>query len=135
MALARGLSTIQVKRYTKKITKARLNELEVSWRQHNKYMKQKGMHDMRYDKFSDYLDYCFGKVKMKNVFKPLETKQQYHRGDDHREKYPSAPLTKPTQAVDHSWKAEESKNFTVAPAYNKGAYQVITKNNIKDIGK
>jgi hypothetical protein len=34
-----------------------------------------------------------------------------------------------------NWKLQESKNFTVAPAYNKGAYQVITKNNIKDIGK
>jgi hypothetical protein len=26
-------------------------------------------------------------------------------------------------------------NFTVAPAYNKGAYQVISKDDIKDIGK
>jgi len=33
------------------------------------------------------------------------------------------------------WKKEESQNFTVAPAYNKGAYQVITKSNIKDIGR
>lgn len=30
---------------------------------------------------------------------------------------------------------QESKNFTVAPAYNKGAYQVITKDCIKDIGR
>ena len=26
-------------------------------------------------------------------------------------------------------------NFTVAPAYNKGAYQVINKDDIKDIGR
>ena len=26
-------------------------------------------------------------------------------------------------------------NFTIAPAYNKGAYQVISKNDIKDIGR
>jgi hypothetical protein len=26
-------------------------------------------------------------------------------------------------------------NFTIAPAYNKGAYQVISKNSIKDIGR
>ena len=26
-------------------------------------------------------------------------------------------------------------NFTIAPAYNKGSYQVISKKNIKDIGK
>ena len=30
---------------------------------------------------------------------------------------------------------QESKNFTVAPAYNKGAYQVISKENIKHIGR
>ena len=39
--------------------------------------------------------------------------------------------TKPAR----NWRLEESRNFTVAPAYNKGAYQVITKSNIKDIGK
>ena len=26
-------------------------------------------------------------------------------------------------------------NFTIAPAYNKGAYQVISKKDIKDIGR
>ena len=35
----------------------------------------------------------------------------------------------------NNWRLEESKKFTVAPAYNKGAYQVITKSNIKDIGR
>jgi len=30
---------------------------------------------------------------------------------------------------------KESKKFTIAPAYNKGAYQVITPSNIKDIGR
>jgi len=34
-----------------------------------------------------------------------------------------------------NWRLEESKKFTVAPAYNKGAYQVISKSNIKDIGR
>ena len=29
----------------------------------------------------------------------------------------------------------EDATFTVAPAYNKGAYQVISKDNIKDIGR
>ena len=37
--------------------------------------------------------------------------------------------------IRNNWKLEESKNFTVAPAYNKGAYQVINRNNIKDIGR
>ena len=46
----------------------------------------------------------------------------------------TANLDGGTKPVDN-YKLEESKKFTVAPAYNKGAYQVITKNNIKDIGK
>lgn len=36
------------------------------------------------------------------------------------------------------WEQEKlkiSSQYTIAPAYNKGAYQVIGKNNIKDIGK
>ena len=36
---------------------------------------------------------------------------------------------------DNSWKVEESKKFTVAPAYNKGAYQVIHRNDVEHIGK
>mgnify|MGYP000338735816 FL=1 len=34
-----------------------------------------------------------------------------------------------------NWRLKESKKFTVAPAYNKGGYQVISKDNIKNIGK
>lgn len=32
-------------------------------------------------------------------------------------------------------KAPTPHNFTVAPAYNKGAYQVISRRDIKDIGR
>ena len=35
----------------------------------------------------------------------------------------------------NNWRLEESKKFTIAPAYNKGGYQVISKDNIKHIGK
>lgn len=55
----------------------------------------------------------------------------------HYEKYPS--FIPPTKAditrEDTSWKLEESKNFTVAPAYNKGAYQVVPRNEVEFIGK
>ena len=36
---------------------------------------------------------------------------------------------------DNSERLKISSNYTIAPAYNKGAYQVITKENVKDIGK
>ena len=45
----------------------------------------------------------------------------------------SIKLSKATTKTD--WKLEESRKHTVAPAYNKGAYQVIPRNEIKDIGK
>ena len=35
----------------------------------------------------------------------------------------------------NNWRLEESKKFTIAPAYNKGAYQVISKDSVEDIGK
>ena len=50
--------------------------------------------------------------------------------------YPSAPLTKPrAPKVDNSYKKELSKNYTVAIAFNKGAYQVIPNQDIEHIGK
>ena len=36
---------------------------------------------------------------------------------------------------DNSWKIEASKNFTIAPAYNKGPYMVIAKEDIKTAGR
>ena len=38
-------------------------------------------------------------------------------------------------AVDNSWRVEISKKYTVAPAYNKGAYQVIPPSDVEHIGK
>tara|TARA_R100000008_G_scaffold10314_1_gene5193 strand:- start:5105 stop:5440 length:336 start_codon:yes stop_codon:yes gene_type:complete len=32
-------------------------------------------------------------------------------------------------------KKHTDHNFTIAPAYNKGAYQVISRKDVKDIGK
>ena len=42
------------------------------------------------------------------------------------------------QKLSPEWEAEPraiSSNYTIAPAYNKGAYQVIGKNEVEDIGK
>ena len=40
-----------------------------------------------------------------------------------------------TTVPSDNWRLKESKKFTIAPAYNKGGYQVISKDNIKHIGK
>ena len=61
-------------------------------------------------------------------------KPAYREKED---KYPSAPLGEPRE--DETAKKDttyaSSSIYTVAPAYNKGAYQVIGKENIKDIGR
>lgn len=51
------------------------------------------------------------------------------------EKYPSAPMSQYTTPQDNTYKQKESKNYTVSIAYNKGAYQVIPKEEVKHIGK
>ena len=49
-------------------------------------------------------------------------------------KYPSAKLGSPV-ADETAKKKYYTSSHTIAPAYNKGAYQVISKENIKDIGR
>ena len=54
----------------------------------------------------------------------------------HREKYPSwTGHSSYSAPEDQSYKQEVSKNYTVSIAYNKGAYQVIPKKEIKSIGR
>ena len=55
MHLDNRFSMINTKKYKAKITKGKLKELELRWRQHNKSMKQKHMHHLRYEKFEDYV--------------------------------------------------------------------------------
>ena len=54
---------------------------------------------------------------------------------EQKEKYPSLNSTEYVPSPDTEYKNEVSKRYTVAIAYNKGGYQVISKDNIKDIGK
>ena len=63
-------------------------------------------------------------------FKKVATKQ-IKKSED----IPSAPIGKYTVPKDNSYKQDISKQYTVSIAYNKGAYQVIPKGEVKDIGK
>ena len=78
------------------------------------------------------------KRKLKQEFQPLvlEKTLAEKQMDEFNAKYPSYSCkTTYTPGKDQSWKQEASKNFTVAPAYNKGAYQVIPSTDVKHIGK
>ena len=66
------------------------------------------------------------KVKTDKNGKPLSPKQK---------KIASAPIGEYKVPKDTSYKKEISKQYTVAIAYNKGAYQVIPNSDLKHIGK
>ena len=53
----------------------------------------------------------------------------------HREKYPSLPIGEYKPDIDKSYQKEISNQYTVSIPYNKGAYQVIPKDEVKHIGK
>lgn len=96
MHLDNRFSTISTKKYKAKITKGKLKELELRWREHNKRMKQNHMHHLRYDTLQDYMDYCYGKVSMPDprdyrTFRPMQKQTNWRAELDkaHREKYPS----------------------------------------------
>ena len=97
MHLARGLSTINTKKRKKKpLTQKQIETYTVQWRQHNKSMRRKGMHDLQYDTVEDYIAYCRGEYKSKSkpsAFIPYTPESNTHRQTPH---YPSLSNSVPT---------------------------------------
>ena len=74
----------------------------------------------------------FGRKRKK---KAIKAKKPDFKKQSKKTMYPSAKPTEYKTPEDTSYKKEISKQYTVSIAYNKGAYQVIPKNEVKDIGK
>lgn len=146
MHLDNRLSTISTKKRKVKMTKAKMAEFEVRWRKHNKWAKQNGMHDLRYATVEQYIDYCHGKTPKRDVradrtvYNPQKSYAQ-QQIEEFNKKYPRSDEFRATSKGDGEnaeWQKEKleiSSTYTIAPAYNKGAYQVVPKNEVKHIGK
>ena len=67
--------------------------------------------------------------------KPIARPQYLLDIDAFNKKYPSMKPTSSKPIEDTSYKQEISSKYTISVAYNKGAYQVIPKGDIKWIGK
>jgi len=99
MHLQQGLSTINTRKTRKlpKMTKAKIAELELRWRKHNKTCKQNNMHDCRYSTLNEYIEYCYGLQPKKDVradrthYRPQKSYAQ-QRIEEFNEKYPSMPM-------------------------------------------
>ena len=84
--------------------------------------------ERKHEKFLNKYRGKSGGVKNKNVSSYSHPTQDVTEGS-----IPSLSNTIPV-GVAPKRKIHEH-NFTIAPAYNKGAYQVISKRDIKDIGR
>jgi len=74
MHLMRGITTTRTtKRKRPKLTQAKIEKLQVEWRQHNKHMRKIHLHDMQFKTFEDYLDYVHGVYKSPKSTQPRET--------------------------------------------------------------
>jgi hypothetical protein len=97
MHLARGLTTINTKKRKKKpLTQKQIEDFTVKWRQYNKSMRKKGMHDLQYDTVEDYIAYCRGEYKPRTkpqAFNPWQPEYKYQRETPH---YPSLSNSVPT---------------------------------------
>lgn len=146
MHLAQGLTTISTKKRKVKITKAKMADYELRWRKHNKWAKQNNMPDLKYATVEQYIDYCHGKTPKRElrldrtVYKPQKSYAQ-QQIEEFNKKYPSSSTMISNSKGDGEnaeWQKEKqqiSSTYTIAPAYNKGAYQVVPKNEVKHIGK
>ena len=63
-------------------------------------------------------------------FQPLEDTDVYRR---ETKEYKSADVVGVDTTLSTRHKLDSK--YTIAPAYNKGAYQVISRENVKDIGR
>ena len=72
--------------------------------------------------------------KVKPVWRPLSATDAHRR---ETAEYPSADSAPKVSygSGSEDFRKEISSKYTIAPAYNKGAYQVIPKDAIKDIGR
>ena len=143
MHLAQGMTTIRNRKYKPKMTNANITKWQAGLIVHNRQCKRLGEPKLNFDQ---YVDYCHGIRPNRDLrrdrshYKP-ELSYAQQRIAEFNEKYPSSKQMTTSNKGDGEnaeWQKEKQKisaTYTIAPAYNKGAYQVVPKNEIKHIGK
>jgi len=138
MHLERGLTTLNTK---KRKVKRKSDAFYVDgWREQNKFWKKHKLPEME---LSEYIDYIHGKWKPKTPRK-LETlvfsPKVVNKHDTTIRKEKKLDPVKLGNGKSTNWKEQQerleiSKQYTIAPAYNKGPYMVVAKSDIKTAGR
>ncbi len=151
MHLARGLTTISTKKRKVKITKAKMAKLKVSWHKHNKFLKQKGMSQFRYETLDEYIDYMYNRVKRPkpgdHQIKPGPIRDINKEAEEHRKKYPSMMETQMKNGTfnktnDNNMRKKEPMKYTgdliegIVTMHKSNAVPVMKgTNQAKDIAR
>ena len=127
----------RTKKKMKNLSSNQISKFEEELRVHNKFMKQKGLHSMLMT-LDEYIKYRFGQSpKVKTTFVPLQSVPHVRETPD----YPSLSNSKNMGnggTIDHKTQMERiavSKQYSIVPAYNKGPYMVVSKEDLKTAGR
>ena len=127
----------RTKKKMKNLSSNQISKFEEELRVHNKFMKQKGIHSMLMT-LDEYIKYRFGQSpKVKTTFVPLQSVPHVRETPE----YPSLSNSKNMGnggTIDHKTKMERiavSKQYSIVPAYNKGPYMVVSKEDLKTAGR
>ncbi len=138
MHLERGLTTLNTKR--RKVKRKSDAFYVDGWREQNKFWKK---HKLPLMELSEYIDYVHGNWKPKTERKTetmVFSTKPAKRNDivKKEEKKLDPPVLgngKSTNWKEQQERLEISKQYTIAPAYNKGPYMVVAKSDIKTAGR
>ena len=127
----------RTKKRMKNLSSNQISKFKEELRVHNKFMKQKGLHSMLMT-LDEYIKYRFGQSpKVKTTFVPLQSVPHVRETPD----YPSLSNSKNMGnggTIDHKTQMERiavSKQYSIVPAYNKGPYMVVSKEDLKTAGR
>ena len=127
----------RTKKKMKNLSSNQISKFEEELRVHNKFMKQKGIHSMLMT-LDEYIKYRFGQSpKVKTTFVPLQSVPHVRETPE----YPSLSNSKNMGnggTIDHKTQMERiavCKQYSIVPAYNKGPYMVVSKEDLKTAGR
>ena len=144
MSIARGLTTLNTRVPKRKILSVKQrNNLKVEHKAYNKRLRQQHLNHLQMN-FEDYIDYTQG------YFIPRSTNQVIKKAPlptVRETKFVPSISTMPkpknkmlSNGTKNSWKEQQerieiSKQYSIVPAYNKGPYMVVSREDLKTAGK
>lgn len=145
MHLDNRFSTINTRKQLIKLTKAKQQEFVERWRAHNKSCKQNNQHSLMYATLEDYIDYCYGKIKLADprdhrhftTYRP--TVNTWRQGKEYPSLMEESIKNGTFHKMGHSTSKKEPQKYTgtlikgIATMHKSNAIPVMDTQHIIDI--